>query len=283
MRDEQGNTPLHFAHNVRTATILLANGADINAKNNEGNTPMHFAALAKLNSAKLIKLFLNRAPALVNAQNKHGIAPLHVAVVAGKPFVTHRLLARGANPNLPDNNGVTPMHLASAVSFFKNERVLKAALHAARGKEITAGVAVASGAVLASIGVILGLWEAVGVGLAAGWIIYFVGLVDFSIRSRIHGLLLASGGNPNVRDNQGNTPLHTLADGKMYTPIARIGGRTMAQRLIAHGADTTLKNNAGRTPYHLAKQNKRLLLLPVINPERYARKKQRKKKFKELF
>jgi hypothetical protein len=45
-RDPHGKTPLHravAASNEAMARLLLANGADVNAKDNKGNTPLSWA------------------------------------------------------------------------------------------------------------------------------------------------------------------------------------------------------------------------------------------------
>ncbi len=42
-----------------------------------------------------------------------GRTPLHYAAVEGKLAVAKRLLAKGANPSLPDDNGWTPLHFAA--------------------------------------------------------------------------------------------------------------------------------------------------------------------------
>ena len=46
-KDDNGRTPLHYATEEgqkETAELFIAAGADVNAKNNLGGTPLHFAA-----------------------------------------------------------------------------------------------------------------------------------------------------------------------------------------------------------------------------------------------
>ncbi len=292
---------------------MLERGVAPSLPDPDGNTPLHFALLAKVNHIRLTKLLLDSDPALANAQNKQGISPLHVSVVTGKGFVTNELLKRGANPNLPDNNGITPVHLATAISYYKNKSVLKDALHTATGERSKArkkairtgagitGVSVGLGGVLAlnliatgtamstvtysaaTVGAAVVIWTG-GIAAAIGaGIVGTLVVVDIFVRNKILLMLLDHGGNPNILDYADNTPLHILADGKLLSPGNRRGGRIMASILLEKGADPTLRNKAGLRPYDLAKQNKRLLLRPVINPGNVARKQESKKKFKELF
>ncbi len=64
-------------------------------------------------------------------------------------------------------------------------------------------------------------------------------------------LLVQAGGDPNVKDSTGNTPLHfAAADGRAFdrnSPKAA----TLAY-LISKGGDASVKNNSGKTPLDLA-------------------------------
>ena len=142
-------TPLHdaVAHGRFFKTRkLLAEGADVRVRDEDGNTPLHYAksfVLAQL-------LFDHKAQ--VNAQNKYGITPLHVAVVRGKPSLVRKLLSMGAEVNLPDNHDVTPLHLATAISYLKNKSALINPMDPAES-QVGASMAV-GGAIASSIAVI---------------------------------------------------------------------------------------------------------------------------------
>lgn len=49
----------------------------------------------------------------INARNNAELAPLHIAVLKNHTEATALLLQNGANPNMADANGNTPLHLAS--------------------------------------------------------------------------------------------------------------------------------------------------------------------------
>ena len=66
------------------------------------------------------------------------------------------------------------------------------------------------------------------------------------LQSKVMEILLNNRGNANVKDAEGNTPLH-LATKNEYTEIVN--------KLLKHGANPNIKNNAGKTPLHLATEN----------------------------
>ncbi|CAB0028367.1 unnamed protein product [Trichogramma brassicae] len=114
-----GDSPLHLAllgGHKKTAELLLRNGADPNSANKEGQTPLHVISQSEHeDSAEMFFKItdLKRKPVEVNAQDKFGRAPLHYALRAdsGTEKIVQVLLSRGANPNLADEEGSTPLHV----------------------------------------------------------------------------------------------------------------------------------------------------------------------------
>ncbi|XP_045483729.1 poly [ADP-ribose] polymerase tankyrase [Harmonia axyridis] len=115
-RDAQGrnSTPLHLAagyNNVEVAEYLLEHGADVNAQDKGGLIPLHNASsYGHLDIAAL----LIKHDTVVNATDKWGFTPLHEAAQKGRTQLCALLLAHGADPFLRNQEGQTPVELASA-------------------------------------------------------------------------------------------------------------------------------------------------------------------------
>jgi ankyrin repeat protein len=108
-----GFTPLHFAALSDTkdlAELLLANQADVNAKDQRRETPLHYAAKTG-NTYVAGLLLVNQAD--INAKAKYGETPLHFAAEKGRMDVAKLLLARKADVNAGNNINATPLHLAA--------------------------------------------------------------------------------------------------------------------------------------------------------------------------
>ena len=77
---------------------LLAQGADVNVRNDGGETPLHRTAMVKKNAATAELLLAQGAD--VNAQNKYGYTPLHTAALMGRKEEAKKFIEQGlAMPN----------------------------------------------------------------------------------------------------------------------------------------------------------------------------------------
>lgn len=116
-----GYTALQFAAdngNVPIVKLLLSNNADPNIPNDEGFLPIHRAALS--NQLELLEIFLSKMN--IDAQDNTGNTPLNYAVSQLNIESSKWLLEKGANVNLANNDGFTP--LAMAV-LFEDENMVK--------------------------------------------------------------------------------------------------------------------------------------------------------------
>ena len=105
------------AGQLEVAKFLLANGADIEAKNpnSRSYTALHFAADA---GNKAMVEFLLSKGAKVNAGDEGGSTPLHLAVQHGYRNVVESLIEHGADINAKTRTaGATPLYTAAANGF----------------------------------------------------------------------------------------------------------------------------------------------------------------------
>ncbi|KAJ3433122.1 molting protein mlt-4 [Anaeramoeba flamelloides] len=196
-------TNLHCAieNDVHIIKELLKRGADVNIKNIMGNLPLHICN-RKCTQTHIIKKILKNTTD-INAKNRTGSTALHIYSSSencnGK---IQLLLESNADPNIRDHNDKLPIQL-----YCEQEK--------AAGKIVKLFLKKGS-------------------------------LFDFSgTRSPIHlavtkqneevlRALLHNGSNPNLMDENKNTPLHYLYEGKSL--------KEMTELLLNYGGDPFLKN-----------------------------------------
>jgi ankyrin repeat protein len=211
-RDRLGARPLSHAAkagHLKLVELLLERGAPIDARNLAGSTALYMAAEG---SHILIAQALIERGADVKLAGRSGITPIAAAAYAGNEIIFDALLAHGADERAPDDTGKPPIVYAAAGARFD---IVKRLL--ARNIDVNARYANDLTLLMWASGPDEGVREA----QAVTTVMY----------------LLDAGAHIDDRDNRGRTALMIAAEG---------GHAEIAGLLLARGADPSLKDKAGK-------------------------------------
>jgi len=112
--------------------IYGQHGADINAVDHTGQTALHWSAVR--GHIQVAELLLKEG-AKVDAADLYGYQATHVAAQYGQTaFIYHIVAKWNADPDVPDNDGRSPLHWASYKGFADSIRLLLF-LDAYRGRQ----------------------------------------------------------------------------------------------------------------------------------------------------
>jgi len=112
-------TPLMKASHhgdVRIVRLLIAAGAEVNARNTDGNNALWLACVG--NHLDLIDTLIDAGIDIDN-ENHDSATPLMYAASSGKAAVVERLLAKGADATLETPDGFSALDLAQTVECLK--------------------------------------------------------------------------------------------------------------------------------------------------------------------
>ena len=257
--------PAFLEYRLDVVTLLLEHGADASYPDNDGETPLHIVLRRGL--IDIVRLFLHHG-ADANIPDKRGTSPLHVVLQEDRrddtdtllfdypdgpsseepnpAFLEHRsdivmlLLDHGADANHPDNNGGTPLHIASQRGFIDIVRLL---LH--HGADVNRpdifGITPLHDALKTSHDEIIRLL--LDLPGNDSWTLLHAASQEG--HDDIVGALLNHGVDANRPDNDGWTALHAASQ-EGHNDIVRL--------LLSHGADVNRSDDDGWNPLHAASQ-----------------------------
>ncbi|KAJ9455704.1 Transient receptor potential channel pyrexia [Diplonema papillatum] len=119
LSDKDGRTPLHnavtkqgdVATSLALVKLLLAHGGDPAVKTNDGEVLLHTAA--REGHTDLVKYLLDDRTELdIDCRTERDETPLFFASANTHTNLVLELIERGANPNIPNMKGRTPLHMA---------------------------------------------------------------------------------------------------------------------------------------------------------------------------
>ncbi|KAL6603056.1 hypothetical protein ACP70R_043417 [Stipagrostis hirtigluma subsp. patula] len=117
---------------VAAAQYILEHGADVNAVDHTGQTALHWSAVR--GHIQVAELLLKEG-AKVDAADLYGYQVTHVAAQYGQTaFIYHIVAKWNADPDVPDNDGRSPLHWAAYKGFADSIRLLLF-LDAYRGRQ----------------------------------------------------------------------------------------------------------------------------------------------------
>jgi len=292
VRGIDDRTPLHMAAGrglLEVTRILVERGARINARDSSGQTSLHLTRSGELGVPfddiyfDVVRYLLEHdADVGAQAETEHS-TPLHLASYWGGFKVAQLLLDHGADINVRDKNGRTPlhgtlvgMHDGLGDYFFDTVRFLLehgADVHALDNDRAT------------PLHVVLptGGTKATGLLLKHGADVH---ALDGNHSTPLHfasesgnadaaRLLLEHGADVHALNNNHSTPLHFISQGgdagaarvllehgavvdarddKDSTPLhvaSQCGNAKVARVLLEHGANTHVQNKEDQTPQHL--------------------------------
>lgn len=262
--NKNGCSALHYAKTAETIGLLLQYGANVNSTNNDGQAALYFRVGDSQSDLSSIKRLLN-ARANIHQGNRTGRTPLLHAIMWKKDeSIINYLLSKGADPNKPTKNGLSPVYLAC---YWGDIPLLKR-LYA---NGLTANFEV--GGLLGSPMIVAcGSWmrdqesqamvrflveelkanvNDVG-GLDLGTALNAACLRDSPIIFRI--LFNEYNANPHLSDNFGRLPIH----------FAATRGIDTFQQLLDHECDFGAVDKMGRTVLQWASQGDDVQVLRLV-------------------
>ena len=227
---------------IDLATLLLDQGASVDARDRIGARPLSHAA--RSGHLEMLDLLLARG-APIDARDLNGATALYYAAERGHGSVVQRLIERGADVKLTGESGVSPV--AAAAYAGRDSIVALLLAHGADGRapDDTGKPPVIYAAASGRLDIVKRLLESDG-DLNARYandltLLMWASGPDEKVPEaqaiEVVSYLLDAGAHIDDRDDRGRTALMIAAEG---------GRAEIADLLLKRGADPSLKDKAGK-------------------------------------
>ena len=248
-KDENGNTPLHKAiekGDKEIIELLIDKGAYVNVKNNEGDIPLHFAIRKK--NVKLIEMLVAKG-ANICAENNDGESPLAQAIISNDQEALDELL-KSKKMYINDacfHSRFTALHLAASIN---NKVVIEKLLAKGANINTTNGdygntplhVAVNSN-------------NQVAIEALLGGKDIDVNIVNYRADASLH-LAVRNGNKDLIRLLLARKDINVnIGNDELYTPLhlaVKGDNKEAVELLLSKGADIDAENELKNTPLHIA-------------------------------
>jgi ankyrin repeat protein/beta-lactamase regulating signal transducer with metallopeptidase domain len=243
---------------------LIAQGADLNARNEKGQTPLHLSFTSRYGRSTTVLLISEGAD--VNAKDQAGETPLMMAAALGRLYQAEVLITQGADVNAKANNGETALLLAKEKG--KTEMVELLRKYGAKESDLATQpqgpikkpqeneqsleMAISSNN-LEKVKELIGQGVDLNVRDDRGDTPLFQAVK--ANRVLLVEALISGGADVNTRGGRGGTLLH---------PAALRGDKDIVELLIASGVDVNAKASRGLTPLDLAKRRGNVEIIEVL-------------------
>ncbi|PAV85627.1 hypothetical protein WR25_08242 isoform C [Diploscapter pachys] len=248
LQNKAGRTPLHEVAAIgdqNLLKIMFKLHADANMHDKDDRTPVHVAAEKGHTSS--VEVLIDKFGGSIRARTRDGSTLLHIAACSGHTSTALAFLKRGVPLFMPNKKGALGLHSAAAAGFNDVVKMLIA-------KGTSVDVRTKDNYTALHVAVMSGKASVVETLLGAGADVHVrggeLGQTALHIAASLDGpesrecamMLLKSGGQPDVAQEDGETCLHIAA---------RNGNKEIMKLMLNENANAQIKSNSGETPLHV--------------------------------